>query len=52
MNILKMFTVWICIECLHRISRSRLLQTQTSSVLSRGGGVSKIKNTCVKKKKV
>lgn len=49
-----MFTVWICIECLHRISRSRLLRAkrQVSSAEPEGGGIKdKKKNTSVKKNK-
>lgn len=53
MNILKMFTVWICIECLHRIWEQAALNTNVKCPqqnLRVGGGVSKIKKTCVGKK--
>lgn len=46
MNILKMFTVWICIECLHRIWEQAALNTNVKCPqqnLRVGGGCQRLK---------
>lgn len=50
MNILKMFTVWICIECLHRIWEQAALNKNVKCPQQNLGGCQTLE-TCVGQRK-